>query len=49
MEIAILADIPKLIENGVITHALVIAVFNWYFANIGPKNSSDIIELQNAN
>lgn len=49
VEIIPLADIPKLIQDGVITHALVIAAFYWYFSNIGAKDSRDIIELQNAN
>jgi ADP-ribose pyrophosphatase len=43
-----LADIPKLIQEGIITHALVIAAFYWYFSKIGFKDSKEIIELQNA-
>jgi 8-oxo-dGTP pyrophosphatase MutT (NUDIX family) len=39
MEIVPLADIPKLIQDGVITHALVIAAFYWYFSSIGFKDS----------
>ena len=39
VEIIPLADIPKLIQDGVITHALVIAAFYWYFSNIGFKGN----------
>ena len=39
VEIVPLADISKLIQDGVITHALVIAAFYWYFSSIGFKDS----------
>jgi len=32
-------EIPKLIRDGKITHALVIAAFYWYFANTASKDS----------
>ncbi|MCX5911435.1 MAG: NUDIX hydrolase [Deltaproteobacteria bacterium] len=35
VEIVPLKDIPKLIQEGVITHALVIAAFYWYFSKTG--------------
>jgi 8-oxo-dGTP pyrophosphatase MutT (NUDIX family) len=34
-----LSDIPQLIREGKITHALVIAAFYWYFSNKGFKGS----------
>lgn len=34
VEIVSLADIPKLIQDGVITHALVVAAFYWYFSKL---------------
>jgi ADP-ribose pyrophosphatase len=33
-----LAEIPRLIREGKITHALVIAGFFWYFSNTGSQN-----------
>lgn len=38
VKIVPLADIPKLIREGVITHALVIVAFYWYFSNMGFKD-----------
>ncbi|MBP1719913.1 MAG: hydrolase, partial [Deltaproteobacteria bacterium] len=35
VEIVPLRDIPKLIQEGIITHALVIAAFYWYFSKTG--------------
>lgn len=35
VEIVPLRDIPKLIQEGAITHALVIAAFYWYFSKTG--------------
>lgn len=37
VEIVPLADIPKLIREGSITHALVISAFYWYFSRMGFK------------
>ena len=34
-----LADIPRLIHEGKITHALVIAAFYWYYSNKASKDS----------
>jgi 8-oxo-dGTP pyrophosphatase MutT (NUDIX family) len=34
-----LADIPRLIHEGKITHALVIAAFFWYYTNTASKDS----------
>lgn len=34
-----LADIPRLIHEGKITHALVIAAFYWYYSNTASKDS----------
>ena len=38
VEIVPLADIPDLIQNGTITHALVVAAFYWYFSKSGFEN-----------
>jgi hypothetical protein len=38
VEIVSLADIPELIQDGVITHALVVAAFYWYFSKLGAKD-----------
>jgi len=35
-----LSEIPRLISEGKITHALVIAAFYWYFSKAGFKDSS---------
>ena len=34
-----LVEIPRLIQEGKITHALVIAAFYWYFSNAGFQRS----------
>lgn len=39
VQIVPLAEIPRLIRDGRITHALVIAAFYWYFINEGVKGS----------
>ncbi|MDO8956319.1 MAG: NUDIX hydrolase, partial [Deltaproteobacteria bacterium] len=39
VQIVPLAEIPRLIRDGRITHALVIAAFYWYFINTGVKGS----------
>ena len=39
VQIVPLAEIPRLIRDGQITHALVIAAFYWYFNNTGTKRS----------
>ena len=41
VQIVPLAEIPRFIRDGHITHALVIAAFYWYFNNKGAKGSSD--------
>jgi len=38
VEIVPLADIPGLIQDGTITHALVVAAFYWYFSKSGVNN-----------
>ena len=40
VQIVPLAEIPRLIRNGQITHALVIAAFYWHFSKAGCKDSS---------
>ena len=41
VQIVPLADIPRLIREGQITHALVIAAFYWYFSTTGFKDLSE--------
>ncbi len=43
VQIVPLAEIPRMIRDGRITHALVIAAFYWYFSRAGFKDSSGFV------